>query len=149
MRVTAGGILRTSAIAMVWLTAMFAVVVAVNRSTSGGSSFWLPVIVAAIAIAAAVFASRVIARARVRIEFGLEQKRVPASTELPRKNSDLSVGDLREMLHLLNEDDLDDLRAELREALRSRIRGLTGQPEFESFEHLLSEPEPRQRAKRG
>ncbi len=59
------------------------------------------------------------------------------------------MGDLREMLHLLNEDDLDDLRAELREALRSRIRGLTGQPEFESFEHLLSEPEPRQRAKRG
>ncbi|NOG51036.1 MAG: hypothetical protein HND48_17530 [Chloroflexi bacterium] len=43
------------------------------------------------------------------------------------------MGDLREMLHLLNEDDLDDLRAELREALRSRIRGLTGQPEFESF----------------
>ncbi|MBK9125699.1 MAG: hypothetical protein IPM16_21595 [Chloroflexi bacterium] len=149
MRVTAGGLLRTTAIVMVWLTAMFAMAVAVNRSTSNGSSFWLPLIVTAIAIAAAVFLSRVIARARVYIEFGLEPKRVPASTALPRKNSDLSVGDLREMLHLLNENDLDDLRAELREAMRARIRNLTGQPEFESFEHLLAEPEPRQRAKRG
>lgn len=45
---------------------------------------------------------------------------------------------LRDMISLLDEDDLDDLRAEVREGLRDRIRNLTAD-ESESFEDLLAD----------
>lgn len=149
MRITASGVLRATAIAFLWLTVTFILAMIVQRSHISGISFMLPLLVIAVAIPATLFASRLIARAHVRVEFGLERKPTVTPDATALKNSDLSVGDLRDMMYLLNEDDLDDLRAELREALRSRIRGLTGGAEFESFEHLLAEPEPRQRAKRG
>ena len=44
----------------------------------------------------------------------------------------------------VDEDDLDDLRAEVREGLRDRIRNLTAD-ESESFEELLSDPKRKRR----
>jgi hypothetical protein len=51
---------------------------------------------------------------------------------------------LRDMIALLDEDDLDDLRAEVREGLRDRIRNLTTD-ENESFEELLSDSKRKRR----
>jgi hypothetical protein len=51
---------------------------------------------------------------------------------------------LRDMIALLDEDDLDDLRAEVREGLRDRIRNLTAD-ESETFEELLSDSKRKRR----
>ena len=48
------------------------------------------------------------------------------------------------MIALLYEDDLDDLRAEVRDGLRHRIRNLTAD-ESETFEELLSDPKRKRR----
>ncbi len=59
------------------------------------------------------------------------------------KNSDAS-----NPMSLLTSDDLDELRAELREAMRSRIRRLSSEADFESFEQLLADAEPREHKRR-
>lgn len=51
---------------------------------------------------------------------------------------------LRDMIALLDEDDLDDLRAEVRETLRERIHRLSAD-ETETFEALLSDSKRKRR----
>jgi hypothetical protein len=51
---------------------------------------------------------------------------------------------LRDMIALLDEDDLDDLRAEVRETLRERIHRLSAD-ESETFEELLSDSKRKRR----
>lgn len=53
----------------------------------------------------------------------------------------------RDLLALLDEDDLDDLRAEVRESLRSRIHRLSGD-DADTFEDLLLENGKRKRSVR-
>ena len=51
---------------------------------------------------------------------------------------------LRDMISLLDDDDLDDLRAEVRETLRERIHRLSAD-ETETFEALLSDSKRKRR----
>lgn len=53
----------------------------------------------------------------------------------------------RDLMALLDEDDLDDLRAEVRETLRSRIQRLSAD-DVDSFEDLLAEGGKRKRSVR-
>jgi hypothetical protein len=64
----------------------------------------------------------------------------------PRKTKNIEPEGLRlrDMISLLDEDDLDDLRAEVRETLRERIHRLSAD-ETETFEALLSDSKRKRR----
>ena len=93
---------------------------------------------AIILLIAGIAVSERIIRLRLGISFGqpkIERKTAAIEPEALR---------LRDMIALLDEDDLDDLRAEVREGLRDRIRNLTAD-ESETFEELLSDPKRKRR----
>ena len=96
-------------------------------------------VVAVIVIAGIALSERVL---RLRVSFG-EQDNTKAT---PRKAEAIEpeVLRLRDMIALLDEDDLDDLRAEVRETLRERIHRLSAD-ETETFEALLSDSKRKRR----
>jgi hypothetical protein len=97
-------------------------------------------LIAGLALAAWILNLRVgVVDRQLRIGFGRQQ--VP-----PRKEAAIEPEALRlrDMVSLLDEEDLDDLRAEEREGLRDRIRNLTAD-ESETFEELLSDPKRKRR----
>jgi hypothetical protein len=93
----------------------------------------LQVFLITVLIIAGLAVSERLIRLRLRISFGQPKpethKTAAVEPEALR---------LRDMISLLDEDDLDDLRAEVREGLRDRIRNLTAD-ESESFEELLAD----------
>ena len=94
---------------------------------------------AVVMIAGIALSERVL---RLRVSFGEQDKKKSA----PRKAEAIEPEALRlkDMIALLDEDDLDDLRAEVRETLRERIHRLSAD-ETETFEELLSDPKRKRR----
>ena len=95
-------------------------------------------------IAIALFIGSLIASERIlglHLSIGLRDRNVA-----PRKAEAVETEALRlhDMIALLDDDDLDDLRAEVREGLRDRIRNLTAD-ESETFEELLSDSKRKRR----
>lgn len=88
---------------------------------------------AIIVLISGLLVSERVIRLRLGISFG--QPKIE-----PRKTAvvETEALRLRDMISLLDNDDLDDLRAEVREGLRDRIRNLTAD-ESESFEDLLAD----------
>jgi flagellar biosynthesis/type III secretory pathway M-ring protein FliF/YscJ len=96
-------------------------------------------VVAVVVIAGIALSERVL---RLRVSFG-EQDNAKST---PRKAEAIEPEALRlrDMIALLDEDDLDDLRAEVRETLRERIHRLSAD-EPETFEALLSDSKRKRR----
>lgn len=76
---------------------------------------------------------------QMRVGFGKQQSATDKTTIEPEALR------LRDMIALLDEDDLDDLRAEVRETLRDRIHRLSAD-ESETFEELLSDSKRKRRS---
>jgi hypothetical protein len=139
----AGVLIKSAVVALIW----FAVVVvshygwigADTTSPYGGNEGLTVFIVAFAIIAGLVMTERLFG---LRLKIGLRNE-----TPTPRKTTAIEPEALRlkDMIALLDEDDLDDLRAEVREGLRDRIRNLTAD-ESESFEELLSDPKRKRRS---
>jgi hypothetical protein len=92
-------------------------------------------VIAGLALAAWILNLRVgVIDRQLRIGFG----RQPKSETRKAETIEPEALRLRDMISLLDEDDLDDLRAEVREGLRDRIRNLTAD-ESETFEDLLAD----------
>jgi hypothetical protein len=139
MMVRFGGVLlKLVLLAVVWFTT----IVVAHYSSIGLSydyalgnitgSLVTAMIIAFIVIAGLMFTERI---------FGLFLRLSPRDEILkPRKAAAVEPETLRlrDMISILDEDDLDDLRAEVREGLRDRIRNLTAD-ESESFEDLLAD----------
>lgn len=138
----AGLALRLLILAIFWWSA--AIVIHYGALGAGNSSIYgsgglIAFIVAFVVIAGFAFTERLL---RVRVSFGVQEEK-PA----PRKTAPVVPPEalrLRDMISLLDEEDLDDLRAEVREGLRDRIRNLTAD-ESETFEELLSDPKRKRR----
>ena len=96
-------------------------------------------VVAVVVIAGIALSERVL---RLRVSFG-EQDNAKST---PRKAEAIEPETLRlrDMVALLDEDDLDDLRAEVRETLRERIHRLSAD-ETETFAELLSDSKRKRR----
>ena len=94
---------------------------------------------AAILVIAGLAVSERVIRLRLGISFGQ-----PKSEPRKAVTIEPEALRLRDMISLLDEDDLDDLRAEVREGLRDRIRNLTAD-ESESFDALLSDSKRKRR----
>lgn len=136
----AGILLKLAVLALIWLSV--AVVINfgwigtgmewsfVNRSAAneGGFAF----ITVFTVISGLVLSERVLG---LRVRLGLRDE-----TPAPRKGQAIEPETLRlrDMISLLDDDDLDDLRAEVREGLRDRIRNLTAD-ESTTFEELLTD----------
>lgn len=137
----AGLALRLLVLAIFWWSA--AIVIHYGALGAGNSSIYgsgglIAFITAFVVIAGLAFTERLL---RIRISFGVQEEKPK-----PRKTAVIEPEALRlrDMISLLDEDDLDDLRAEVREGLRDRIRNLTAD-ESETFEELLSDPKRKRR----
>jgi hypothetical protein len=136
-----GGVLRLFLLTVYW----FGLWIIAHNYIANGAQYigrtgqWstpipgLQVFLFAVLIIAGLAVSERVIRLRLGINFG------QAKIE-PRKTAAIEPEALRlrYMISLLGEDDLDDLRAEVREGLRDRIRNLTAD-ESESFEDLLAD----------
>lgn len=138
-----GFLLRLLVLAIFWWSVVvmihFGSIGASPTSLGGGGG--LPSLVAAfVVIIGAGFAltERLL---RVRVSFGVQEEKPK-----PRKTAVIEPEALRlrDMISLLDEDDLDDLRAEIRETLRERIHRLSAD-ETETFEALLSDSKRKRR----
>jgi hypothetical protein len=99
----------------------------------------LQVFLIAVLIIAGLAVSERLIRLRLNVSFGQPKpethKTAAVEPEALR---------LRDMIALLDEDDMDDLRAEVRETLRERIHRLSAD-ETETFEALLSDSKRKRR----
>lgn len=146
MIVDSGKLVRYGPVVLLWLFIAFGLTLVYQLVHTYDVTLWFVFLLTVGTVPVGGLLSQWLLNARVSITHGDADKRDRAPARL--KTSDLADGDLRDMLHLLNEHDLDDLRAELREAIRMRIRAMTSESEFESFENLLAQPQTRKRAKR-
>ncbi len=122
-------ILRLFLLAFVWITT-FAVLVNLNLALVNRSldaSVFLAAIL--LMIPSALIVSSQISRLRIGLGEAISMK------------GSLST---RDLLTILNEEDLDDLRGEIREGLRSRIHRLSDAGP-DSFEALLAEAGPKRK----
>jgi hypothetical protein len=132
----AGPALRLIALAFFWWSAVVVIhygsIGAGNAAPYGGNGGLVAFIAAFVVIAGLAFTERLL---RIRVSFGVQEEKPK-----PRKTEAVEPEALRlkDMIALLDEDDLDDLRAEVREGLRDRIRNLTAD-ESETFEDLLAD----------
>jgi hypothetical protein len=132
MRQFAATILRLVVLGIVWISALillhFGAVGVGAMSGAHANGMLYGFMIVSLFVFAVLTSERVL---RVNVNF---EERKPA----PRKTAvEPETLRLRDMMALLDEDDLDDLRAEVRESLRGRIRRLSAD-ETETFEELLS-----------
>jgi hypothetical protein len=142
-----GGVIRLFLLIVYW----FGLWIIAHNYIANGAQYiertgqWFPplpdlqVFLFAILIIAGVAISERLIRLRLSINFGQPkiETRKPAAIEPETLR-------LRDMIALLDEDDLDDLRAEVRERLRERIHRLSAD-ETETFEALLSDSKRKRR----
>jgi hypothetical protein len=101
-------------------------------------------VVGILLIAGLAFTERMM---RLRVSFDDQQMRVgfdKRQSAAGKTTIEPEALRLRDMIALLDEDDLDDLRAEVRETLRERIHRLSAD-ESETFEELLSDSKRKRR----
>jgi hypothetical protein len=134
----AGILLRLLVLALVWLAVAVVIHFGWIGTGMGSSIVYRPgnegafAFIAAFSVISGLVLSERVLGLRVRLGFRDE---APAPRKAVIEPEALR---LRDMISLLDEDDLDDLRAEVREGLRDRIRNLTAD-ESESFEDLLAD----------
>lgn len=117
---------RAGLILMTWLAGAYVLHgIAINLpSYSGYSRGWAGLII----IVGVLIITRQIWRHRSTVEKAVSRN-INAAKQLS----------IHDMMALLDEDDLDDLRDEARESLRAQIRRLSSDVDVESFETLMSE----------
>jgi hypothetical protein len=137
----AGLALRLLVLAIFWWSALIVIhygSLGAGAASTYGSGGLIAFIAAFVVIAGLAFTERLL---RIRISFGFQDEK-----RTPRKTSAIEPETLRlrELIALLDEDDLDDLRAEVRETLRERIHRMSAD-ESETFEELLSDSKRKRR----
>ena len=135
-------VLRITALAIYWFGVLVVGDHAITRAQAGGGM--AAIMIAVLLLGGIALTERVM---RLRITFDDQQMRVgfreraSASGKTAVEPEALRLPD---MIALLDEDDLDDLRAEVRETLRERIHRLSAD-ETETFEALLSDSKRKRR----
>jgi hypothetical protein len=132
---------RLAALAFIWLTVAFLfgpVAWGVGFSFSGLYAF----LVLFLIVPLALLLSHFIMQRKLLVQEPPAQTKMKSAPVVPPQT--LST---RDLMALLDEDDLDDLRAEVRETLRSRIQRLSVD-DVDSFEDLLADGGKRKRGVR-
>lgn len=135
--------LRIAVLALYWFGGLIVGDHAITRTQAGGGI--AAMMTAVLLLGGLALTERVM---RLRVSFDDGQMRVgfgerqPASRKTPAIEPESLR--MRDMIALLDEDDLDDLRAEVRETLRERIHRLSAD-ETETFEALLSDSKRKRR----
>jgi hypothetical protein len=132
--------LRLAALAFIWLATLY-LVMPVGGFYGFGSFYG--VIVLFLILPVALLLSHFIMQRKFLVQDPPVQSVKAKSTPLAPPAT-LST---RDLMALLDEDDLDDLRAEVRETLRSRIQRLSTD-DVDSFEDLLADTGKRKRGVR-
>ena len=141
----AGVLLKVAVLASVWLAVAVVIQFGWIGTAMGGTNIYRPgnegafAFIATFTVIAGLLMTERILGLRLKLGFRDEKPE-------PRKAEAIEPEALRlrDMISLLDEDDLDDLRAEVREGLRDRIRNLTAD-ESETFEALLSDSKRKRR----
>ena len=122
-------------LAAVWFTAFFIGAFAIGQFSDFFAQAYIAI---ALLIGSLVVSERILG---LQLNVGVRDKNAA-----PRKAATIEPETLRlrDMIALLDEDDLDDLRAEVRETLRERIHRLSAD-ETETFEALLSDSKRKRR----
>lgn len=134
--------LRIAALAIYWFGVLIVGDYAITRAQAGGGM--AAIMIAVLLLGGIALTERVM---RLRISFDDQQMRVGFGKRQSAAGQTAIEPEalrLRDMIALLDEDDLDDLRAEVRETLRERIHRLSAD-ESETFEELLSDPKRKRR----
>jgi hypothetical protein len=135
-------VLRLAVLALYWFSLLIVGDYAITKAQAGG--VMVAFIIAVLLLGGFAFTERMM---RLHVSFDDQQMRVGfgkrqfAASQPAIEPEALR---LRDMIALLDEDDLDDLRAEVRETLRERIHRLSAD-ETESFEALLSDSKRKRR----
>jgi len=132
---------RLAALAFIWLATAFLLgplAWGVGYSFSG----LYALLVLFLIVPVALLLSHFIMQRKLLVQEPLVQAKTQSAPVVPPQT--LST---RDLMALLDEDDLDDLRAEVRETLRSRIQRLSAD-DVDSFEDLLADGGKRKRGVR-
>lgn len=134
--------LRIAVLALYWFGVLIVGDHAITRTQAGGGI--AAMMTAVLLLGGFALTERVM---RLRVSFDDGQMRVgfdKRQSVAGKTAIEPEALRLHDMIALLDEDDLDDLRAEVRETLRERIHRLSAD-ETETFEALLSDPKRKRR----
>ena len=132
---------RLAALAFIWLAAAFLLGPLAWGVGYGYNGFYI-VLVLFLVLPLALLLSHFIMQRKLLVQEPPAQTKMKSAPVVPPQT--LST---RDLMALLDEDDLDDLRAEVRETLRSRIQRLSVD-DVDSFEDLLADGGKRKRGVR-
>jgi hypothetical protein len=133
---------RLAALAFIWLATAF-LIGPLSWGFGFGYSGFYSFLVIFLVLPVALLLSHFIMQRKLLVQDAPVQS---VKTIVPPQTAPQSLS-TRDLMALLDEDDLDDLRAEVRETLRSRIQRLSAD-DVDSFEDLLADTGKRKRGVR-